>query len=407
MTDAVETAVAAIGRGEIVVVTDDAGRENEGDLVMSASHASPEAISFFLKHTSGLICVAIEEPRARELDLPLMVAESTDARGTAFTVSVDLAEGMTTGISAVERAATIAALASPTRTRADFVRPGHVFPLRARPGGVLRRGGHTEAGIDLARIAGVAPAAALCEVVSDDKMGMASGAELRRLADFRRLPLVSVAELVRYRLSRETLVEHVAGGRLPTALGEIRCEVWRSDVDDVEHVALVVGDVETPEPVLVRVHSECLTGDVFGSVRCDCGKQLEDSLALIQREGRGVVVYLRGHEGRGIGLSHKLRAYNLQDEGLDTVDANTTLGLPVDTREYGVGAQILRGLGVRRLRLITNNPAKYEGLGGFGLEVVERVGRPPSVTPENLRYLTTKRNRLGHLLPAELEGMVT
>lgn len=404
---AVQTAIAAIAKGEIVVVTDDRDREDEGDLIMSASHATPEMVSFFLEHTSGLICVAIEEARAQALGLPPMVAESTDARGTAFTVSVDLADGLTTGISATERAATIAALASPTRSGSDFVRPGHVFPLRARPGGVLKRGGHTEAATDLARLAGVAPAGALCEVVSEDKMGMASGAELKRLADAHRLPLVSVAELIDYRLRQETLVEHAASGRLPTALGEIRCEVWRSDVDDAEHIALVVGDVETPEPVLVRVHSECLTGDVFGSVRCDCGKQLEDSLALIQREGRGVVVYLRGHEGRGIGLSHKLRAYNLQDQGLDTVDANTTLGLPVDTREYGVGAQILRGLGVCRMRLITNNPAKYEGLSGYGLEIVERIGLPPSVTPENLRYLSTKRNRLGHLLPEGLGGLVS
>ena len=397
------TAVDRIAAGGIVVVTDHADREDEGDLIMAASSATPEKLAFFLEHTSGVICVGIDSRRADELELPPMVAVNTDSQGTAFTVSVDFKEGLTSGISAVERAGTIAALADPEARAADFARPGHVFPLRARLGGVLERAGHTEAAVDLCRLAGKSAAGALSEVVSADKSGMARNEELRALAAAHDMPVVAIADLIRYRLSHETLVEHVSSGRIPSRYGDLRCDVWRSAVDGTEHLAIVHGDI-THDPPLVRVHSECLTGDVLGSERCDCGRQLDEALRLIQREGRGVVVYLRGHEGRGIGLAHKLRAYNLQDQGLDTVDANTELGLPVDTRDYGIGAQILRNVGVRRMRLMTNNPAKYAGLDGFGLEIVERVALRPHVTTENLRYLRTKRDRLGHLLPRDLEA---
>jgi 3,4-dihydroxy 2-butanone 4-phosphate synthase/GTP cyclohydrolase II len=395
-------AIDRIAAGGIVVVTDHADREDEGDLVIAASAATPEKLSFFLQHTAGLICVGLEGSRADELELAPMVGANTETYGTAFTVSVDFRDGLTSGISAVERARTIAALGDRSAHAADFTRPGHVFPLRARAGGVLERAGHTEAAVDLSRLAGKGPAGALCEVVSLDKCRMARGAELLGMAAAHGLPVVSIADLIRYRLRYDTLVKRVASGRIPSQYGELRCEVWRSAVDGTEHLAIVHGDISEDPAPLVRVHSECLTGDVLGSERCDCGMQLDEALRRIQQAGRGVVVYLRGHEGRGIGLAHKLRAYNLQDEGLDTVDANTQMGLPVDTRDYGIGAQILRNVGVRRMRLMTNNPAKYTGLEGYGLEIVERVALPPHVTRENLRYLSTKRDRLGHLLPEDL-----
>lgn len=396
-------AIDRISAGRIVVVTDNPEREDEGDLIMAASAATPEKLSFFLEHTSGLVCVGIDGRRADELELPPMVPSNTETHGTAFTVSVDFREGLTSGISAVERARTVTALGDAAARAVDFTRPGHVFPLRARVGGVLERAGHTEAAVDLCRMAGQTPAGALCEVVSADKRSMARGAELRTIAAANSLPLVSITELIRYRLRHETLVERVSAGRIPSRYGELRCEVWRSVVDGTEHLAIMHGEISDGPPPLVRVHSECLTGDVLGSERCDCGMQLDQALRLIQRAGRGVVVYLRGQEGRGVGLAHKLRAYNLQDEGFDTVDANTHLGLPVDTRDYGIGAQILRNVGVRRMRLMTNNPAKYTGLDGYGLEIVERVSLPPHVTRENLRYLSTKRDRLGHLLPRSLD----
>jgi 3,4-dihydroxy 2-butanone 4-phosphate synthase/GTP cyclohydrolase II len=392
-------AIRAIQAGDIVLVTDDEDRENEGDLIMAADAATPEKIGFFLRHTSGVICASLPTERCDELQLPLMVANNTEAQGTAFTVSVDLARGTATGISAADRAATIRGLADASLVASDFARPGHIFPLRSRDGGVLKRAGHTEAASDLARLAGRTPAGVLCEVVSEDKCRMARRPELQRLAGVHGLPMVSIAELVRHRLRSERLVEHVADAPIPTRHGEFVCRAWRSTLDGTEHLALTRGDVARDDPVLVRVHSECLTGDVLGSRRCDCGTQLDDSLAAIAAEGRGVVVYLRGHEGRGIGLGHKLAAYNLQDDGHDTVDANTLLGLPVDDREYGVGAQILMDLGVSRMRLMTNNPAKYEGLQGYGLEIVQRVPLTSRVTPENVAYLETKRRRMGHLLP--------
>jgi 3,4-dihydroxy 2-butanone 4-phosphate synthase/GTP cyclohydrolase II len=397
-------AIERIAAGGIVIVTDDVDREDEGDLIMAASAATPERLAFFLDHTSGLICVGIAPERADQLDLAPLVRANTEIHNTAFTVSVDFLDGLTSGISAAERARTIAALGDPDAGACDFSRPGHVFPLRARAGGVLKRAGHTEAAVDLCRLAGQVPAGALCELVGADKRGMARGAELHRFAAKHRLPMVSIAELIRYRLHHETLVERTASGRIPSRYGELRCEVWRSMLDDTEHLAIVHGDVTVGPPTLVRVHSECLTGDLLGSSRCDCGTQLEESLRLIEMAGRGVVVYLRGHEGRGIGLAHKLRAYNLQDTGVDTVDANTQLGLPIDTRDYGIGAQILRALGVREMRLMTNNPAKYHALDGYGLKIVERVALPLHVTSENLRYLSSKRDRLGHLLPRDLES---
>ena len=399
----VHAAIAAVGRGEIVIVVDDEDRENEGDLIMAAEAVSPEKLAFFLRHTSGVICASLTGDRLDALELPLMVDDNQEGQGTAFTVTVDLADGITTGISAADRAATIRALADPAALAGDFVRPGHVFPLRSREGGVLKRAGHTEAAVDLARLAGCAPAGVLSEVVTPDHQAMARGPDLRRLARQHDLPIVSVAALVRHRLRSERLVRPMAEARVPTRHGAFTCHAWESLVDGIEHLAFVRGDVRDGEPVLVRVHSECLTGDVFGSHRCDCGAQLDDSMRAIAAEGRGVVVYLRGHEGRGIGLAHKLMAYNLQDGGHDTVDANLALGLPVDTREYGIGAQILAGLGVRRMRLMTNNPAKFRGLSGYGLEITERVALPPRTTKDNVAYLDAKRRRLGHLLPAVSE----
>jgi 3,4-dihydroxy 2-butanone 4-phosphate synthase/GTP cyclohydrolase II len=404
MPSNIGTGIAAVRGGDVVIVTDDEGRENEGDLIMAAEAATPEKVSFFLRHTSGVICTSLTGERCDSLDLPLMVEDNHEAQGTAFTVSVDLAAGITTGISAADRALTIQALADPGAGATDFVRPGHVFPLRSRAGGVLSRQGHTEAAVDLARLAGLQSAGVLCEVVNADRTDMARGAELRGLAKAHDLPMVSIAELVRHRLRQERLVRETVCARVPTAHGTFTCHAFESVIDGTEHLALDCGDVATGGPTLVRVHSECLTGDVFGSHRCDCGAQLDDALRAIAEEGRGVVVYLRGHEGRGIGISHKLAAYNLQDEGHDTVDANLRLGLPVDTREYGIGAQILMELGVERLRLMTNNPAKFRGLEGFDLEIVERVALPIRSTPDNLAYLATKRRRMGHLL--ELDATV-
>ena len=407
MFDPIEDAIAAIARGEIVVVADDEDRENEGDLIMAADAATSEAIAFFVRYTSGVICVGLTPDRCHDLDLTPMVQpdENTESHGTAFTVSVDLAEGVTTGISASDRAATLRALADGEFGADAFNRPGHIFPLRSRPGGVLKRIGHTEAAVDLARLGGRSPAGVLCELVLDGGE-MARGAELRTFADEHGLVFVSIADLVRYRRRHEKLVTQMAEARLPTMWGEFRCHSFETLLDGETHLAFVMGDVSTDEPVLVRVHSECLTGDVFASVKCDCGPQLQESMRRIAELGRGVVVYLRGHEGRGIGITHKLRAYQLQDEGFDTVDANLELGLPVDNREYGIGAQILADLGVRNLRLLTNNPAKYRGLEGFGLSVIERVPLHLEVHPEAEEYLRTKRDRMGHLLPPDIDAVM-
>ena len=384
-----------------MIVTDNESRENEGDLIISAEAATPEKIAFFLRHTSGVICVSLTGARLDALHLPLMVEDNQEAQRTAFTVSVDHATGVTSGISAADRALTIRALANPASTAADFSRPGHVFPLRTQPGGVLARAGHTEAAADLSRLAGLQTAGVLCEVVTPDRTGMARRPELEDLQRVYGLPLITIEELIRYRVREERLISKTAAARVPTRHGTFNCHAWRSLIDGIEHLAFTYGDVEGPDPTLVRVHSECLTGDVFGSERCDCGAQLDDALAAISREGRGAVVYLRGHEGRGIGLSQKLAAYNLQDRGHDTVDANLQLGLPVDARGYGISAQILSDLGIERLRLLTNNPAKCRALSELGMEIVDRVPLPPRATDENIAYLNTKRVRMGHLMDPE------
>ena len=390
-------AVGAIGAGEIVVVVDDADRENEGDMIMAAEAATPEKIGFFVRHTSGLIVMPMLGERLDELDLPLMVQHNTEAHRTAFTISVDAAKGTTTGISAADRCTTIRTLIDPDTKPADLLRPGHIFPLRYREGGVLKRAGHTEAGIDLARLAGCYPAAVLCEVVNPDG-SMARLPELERFAGEHGLKLISIADLIRYRRMSEKLVRRTAEARIPTQWGDFTAFAYESILDGEQHLALVKGEVAGRDNVLVRVHSECLTGDAFGSMRCDCGAQLEGALRRVAEAGQGVVVYLRGHEGRGIGLAHKLRAYSLQERGRDTVEANLELGLPVDDREYGIGSQILVDLGVTTMRLMTNNPAKYGGLDGYGLKIVERVPLETYPNPENLRYLRTKRERMGHLL---------
>ena len=395
----IEDAIAAIGRGDIIIVVDDQDRENEGDLIMAAEYATPEKIAFFLAHTSGLICVPMTGDRLDQLDLPLMVSTNTESQRTAFTVTVDFRHGTTTGISAADRAATIQALIDPATRPNDLARPGHILPLRYRTGGVLKRAGHTEAAVDLARAAGLYPAAVLCEVVSADKTEMARLPELTELARREDLLMISIADLIRYRRQKDKLVRRIVEAtRVPTAYGDFNCYAYESLIDGEHHLALVKGAVQGEDNVLVRVHSECLTGDVFGSLRCDCGPQLDTALRMIADEGLGAVVYLRGHEGRGIGIGHKLRAYNLQDQGRDTVDANLELGLPVDSREYGIGAQILVDLGITTMRIMTNNPAKYGGLEGFGLDIVERVPLESRPNPENIAYLRTKRERLGHLL---------
>jgi 3,4-dihydroxy 2-butanone 4-phosphate synthase / GTP cyclohydrolase II len=390
-------AVKAIQAGEIVLVVDDADRENEGDLIMAAEAATPEKIGFFVRHTSGVIVMPMLGERLDELELPPMVQHNTETHRTAFTVSVDAAHGTTTGISASDRATTIRTLIDPDTKPADLLRPGHIFPLRYREGGVLKRAGHTEAGIDLARLAGCYPAAVLCEVVNPDG-SMARLPQLEAFAAAHDLKLISIADLIRYRRQREKLVRRVAEARIPTQWGDFTAFAYESILDGEQHLALVKGEVAGHDDVLVRVHSECLTGDAFGSLRCDCGAQLEGALRRVAEAGQGVVVYLRGHEGRGIGLAHKLRAYSLQERGRDTVDANLELGLPVDDREYGIGSQILVDLGVTTMRLMTNNPAKYGGLDGYGLQIVERVPLETYPNPENLSYLRTKRERMGHLL---------
>jgi len=355
-------------------------------------------MAFFLEHTSGVFCSPLEATRADELDLPLMVVANTEAQRTAFTVTVDYRHGTTTGISAADRAATIRALIDPATKPTDLNRPGHIFPLRYRAGGVLKRAGHTEATVDLCRLAGKYPSGVLCEIVTKDKSDMARLPELEAFAEEHGLPLVTIADLIRYRRKHEKLVRRVAEASLPTVHGDFNAVVYESVLDGEQHMALVYGDLSTASEVLVRVHSECLTGDALGSLRCDCGPQLQAALAKVANEGAGVIVYLRGHEGRGIGLGHKIRAYALQETGVDTVDANTELGLPVDSREYGIGAQILVDLGVTSMRLLTNNPAKYGGLEGFGLNIVERVSLESAPTAFNIDYLRTKRERMGHLL---------
>jgi 3,4-dihydroxy 2-butanone 4-phosphate synthase / GTP cyclohydrolase II len=394
--DSVEETLEQIRKGNMVIVTDDANRENEGDLILAAEKATPEKISFMIRYTSGVICVPMEGADLDRLELPLMTVQNTESMRTAYTISVDAKKGVSTGISAADRARTIRLLASPSTAPEDLARPGHVFPLRYREGGVLRRAGHTEAAVDLARLAGLRGSGVLAEVINDD----GSMARLPELIQFKKkhgLKLCSIESLIAYRRVREKLIQKEEVISLPTHYGDFQLHLYRSVVDDVHHLALVKGTISSDDTTLVRVHSECLTGDVFGSCRCDCGNQLHAALEQIDEAGSGVLVYMR-QEGRGIGLAAKIRAYKLQEEGLDTVQANEKLGYPSDLREYGLGAQILFDLGVRHIRLLTNNPKKVVGLEGYGLNIVEQIPIKTPSNPHNERYLDTKREKLGHLL---------
>jgi 3,4-dihydroxy 2-butanone 4-phosphate synthase/GTP cyclohydrolase II len=398
--DSVERAITDIAAGKAVVVVDDEDRENEGDIIFAASKATPELMAFTIRHSSGVICVPMPAEILDRLEIPLMTPHNRDRMRTQFTISVDARDGVTTGISAADRAHTARVLADSATEPWEITRPGHVFPLRYSEGGVLTRRGHTEAAVDLARLAGLTPVGVLVEIVNDDGT-MKRGEQLREFADEHGLAMISIDDLVRHRHRTEDLVERVAETRLPTRHGEFTAYGYRSTIDGSEHLALVYGDLaaDPDEPVLTRVHSECLTGDVFGSQRCDCGPQLDEALERVVAAGRGVVVYLRGHEGRGIGLVAKLEAYALQDSGRDTVDANLDLGLPADARHYGAASQVLRDLGVERVRLLTNNPEKAEALADFGITVDARVPLTPRPNPHNLRYLRTKRDRMGHHIP--------
>jgi len=392
----IEEAIEEIRHGRMVIVVDDEDRENEGDLIMAAELVTPEHVNFMIKYARGLICVPLPGERCDALNLPLMVSQNTSLHGTAFTVSVEAKHGTTTGISAFDRARTIRVLADPSTKADDLIRPGHVFPLRAMDGGVLRRAGHTEAAVDLVRLAGLNPVGVTCEIMNDDGT-MARLPQLIEFAQEHGLKIVTIADLIKYRLRKERFVRREGTAYLPTRYGEFTAIVYRNTLDGSGHLALVKGDLSGPDPVLVRMHSECLTGDALGSLRCDCGDQLHKAMEMISQEGRGVIVYIR-QEGRGIGLMYKIKAYALQDKGADTVEANELLGFPPDPRDYGVGAQILADLGLRRIRLMTNNPQKRAGLEGYGIEVVERVPIEIPPSPENYRYLKTKRHKLGHLL---------
>ncbi len=396
--DSVERAIADVAAGKAVVVVDDEDRENEGDIIFAAAKATPELMAFTIRYSSGVICAPMPGEMLDRLEIPLMTPHNKDRLRTAYTLSVDSRDGVTTGISAADRSHTVRVLADSATEPWEITRPGHVFPLRYREGGVLVRRGHTEAAVDLATLAGLTPVGVLVEIVNDDGT-MKRGPELRAFADHHGLAMISIEDLVRYRRRHETLAERVAVTRLPTTHGEFTAYGYRIAFDGSEQLALVYGDVSGPEPVLTRVHSECLTGDTFGSDRCDCGPQLHQAMDAVAAEGRGVIVYLRGHEGRGIGLVAKLQAYALQDAGLDTVDANLQLGLPADARHYGSATQILKDLDVHRVRLLTNNPGKTSSLEEYGIEVVEQVPLTPSPTNQNLAYLQTKRDRMGHDLP--------
>ena len=392
----IEEAIEEIKAGRVIIIVDDEDRENEGDLAMAAEHCTPEIINFMSKHGRGLICVPMCADRLEELRIPMMVQDNTAPLGTAFTVSVESRHEVTTGISAFDRAATVKALIDPGTKPEDLTRPGHMFPLRAWEGGVLVRAGQTEAVVDLAKLAGLYPAGVICEIMNDDGT-MARIPQLDKFAAQHDIKIMSIADLIAYRMQNEKLVHKVAEAKLPTQFGEFTAVAYNSLTDTDEHIALIKGDITTPEPVLVRVHSQCLTGDVFASQRCDCGEQMDLALQAIEKEGRGIFLYMR-QEGRGIGLQNKVRAYALQDEGMDTVEANEALGFPADRRDYGIGMQILVDLGIREMRLLTNNPTKRAGLEGYHLKVVERIPIKGTVNQHNRRYIETKRTKLGHLI---------
>lgn len=398
----IEDALEDFKRGKILIVVDDEERENEGDFVCAAEFVDAGVINFLAKHGRGIICAPLLLPRAKELGLDLMVDTNTSLHGTPFTVSVDYIHGTSTGVSAGDRASTVRALVNPATKPTDLARPGHIFPLRALEGGVLRRAGHTEAVVDLCKLAGLSPAGVLCEIMNDDG-SMARVADLLKLARHFHMRIITVKDLIEYRIRSEKLVHRVVNTHLPTKYGEFHIYLYRCETDNKEHIALVKGDIQSDVPVLVRVHSECLTGDVFGSLRCDCNEQLVSALKMVEKAGTGVVLYMR-QEGRGIGLLNKLKAYKLQDEGLDTVEANEKLGFRPDLRDYGIGAQILRDVGVGKMRLLTNNPKKVVGLHGYGLDIVERVSLEMDANEVNERYLKTKRDKLGHLILVDQSG---
>jgi 3,4-dihydroxy 2-butanone 4-phosphate synthase/GTP cyclohydrolase II len=392
----VKAAIEDYAKGRMVILVDDEDRENEGDLAMAAEKVTPEAINFMAKHARGLVCLSLTEAKVRELNLPLMVQENSSPFETGFTVSVDARQGTTTGISAQDRAATVLTAIRPGCLPEELVRPGHIFPLRARQGGVLVRAGQTEGSVDLAKLAGLNPAGVICEIMNDDGT-MARMPDLEAFAKQHQLNIVSIADLVRYRLQQESLVHLESEAELPTEFGDFKIRVYSNDVDTNHHVALVKGEIHPEEEILVRVHSQCLTGDAFGSLRCDCGPQLHRAMEMVRDAGRGVILYIR-QEGRGIGLSNKIKAYTLQEQGYDTVEANEQLGFKPDLRDYGIGAQILASMGIKKIRLMTNNPKKIVGLEGYGLSIVERVPIEIRANRDNLNYLTTKRDKLGHLL---------
>lgn len=394
----IDEAIKELSAGKFIIIADDKDRENEGDLILAAEKATPESIAFMVRHTGGILCMPMLSERLEQLRIPQMVAENTDIRQTAFTVSVDYRhETTSSGVSAYDRCATIKALIHPSTLPEELSRPGHIFPLRYKEGGVLKRAGHTEASVDLMKMAGLYPAAVVSELVNEDGT-MSRFSDLEKFASLHHIPLISVEQIIRHRRRTEKLVTAVSHARIPTYFGEFKAVVYKSHLDGIEHLAMIKGNIEDGKNLLVRVHSECLTGDVFGSNRCDCGSQLNLALEKISHEGQGVLVYLRGHEGRGIGLGHKLRAYTLQDQGRDTCEANIELGFPPDSREYGIGAQILVDLGISTIRLLTNNPAKYSGLNAYDLSIVERIPLVSPTNTENRNYLLTKKNKLGHLL---------
>jgi len=393
----VEKAIQAVQSGQLIIIVDDEDRENEGDLMVAAEKVSPEIINFMTKHGRGLICLPLGKERVEELNLPLMVPNNTARFQTAFTVSIDAKDGVTTGISAFDRAKTILTAIDPKTKPSDLARPGHIFPLKAKDGGVLARAGQTEAAVDLARLAGLYPAGVICEIMNEDG-SMARMPQLEKFSQAHSIPILTIAELIKYRMKNETLVKKVDEADLPTKYGHFRIMVFEDTIHQEHHVALVKGEINKDEPTLVRAHSQCMTGDTFGSIRCDCGDQLHRAMEMIEKEGKGVVLYILNQEGRGIGLTNKIKAYAIQDQGLDTVEANRKLGFKPDQRDYGIGAQILVSLGVNKLRLLTNNPRKFIGLAGYGLEIVDRIPLEIPPNKSNIKYLKTKKEKMGHIL---------